>query len=545
MLDFVGVVTAGGIFVWTFDFGSTNLTCAESHSKETEKYIFLIRNLFCNELSRESGLRNAAGSLLVEPFCVEWSMAEKLIFVAIHRRVLNLVWVKEFLVDFQTGFLSKYVELSLNVLRFLKSGQQVKFEDESFDLLALHENSASKSTQSKFVSNGASSKKKLGVSQAQTAKSRVWELENKNTSSLDYSAETSSESSEKIRVRLQKMMCETKGVGNAEGKKPKDSDSSSKITGFLKTFVDGKVLTAQMLSELKPKLKELLMSKNVASDVAETVCNGVVSSLTGKKVSAFKSSFALLKEAASKAIEEILQPDSTLDLKQEVQKHLSADRPYTIAFIGVNGVGKSTNLSKVCFYLLQMKCKILIAACDTFRSGAVEQLRTHVRNLKILDTAAVVDIFERGYGKDPAGIAKEAIKHARNNGYDVVLIDTAGRMQENEPLMRSLANLVYTNPINKIVFVGEALVGNEAVDQLSKFNQAIKDFSNGDASAKNARRRIDAILLTKFDTVDDKVGAALSMSYIAKAPIMFVGTGQTYTDLKKINVEKIVEVLLK
>ena len=112
-------------------------------------------------------------------------------------------------------------------------------------------------------------------------------------------------------------------------------------------------------------------------------------------------------------------------------------------------------------------------------------------------------------------------------------------MQDNEPLMRALAKLVTVNLPDKIIFVGEALVGNEAVDQVTKFNQALRDFSG----MRNPRQ-IDGIILTKFDTVDDKVGAALSMTYATGQPILFVGTGQTYTDLKKMNIGRIVDTLL-
>lgn len=123
-----------------------------------------------------------------------------------------------------------------------------------------------------------------------------------------------------------------------------------------------------------------------------------------------------------------------------------------------------------------------------------------------------------------------------------MLIDTAGRMQDNEPLMRALAKLVTVNNPDKIVFVGEALVGNEAVDQLTKFDRALKDFSSASGSTK--RRGIDGILLTKFDTIDDKVGAALSMTYVTGQPILFVGCGQTYTDLRHLRVNHIVQALL-
>ena len=185
----------------------------------------------------------------------------------------------------------------------------------------------------------------------------------------------------------------------------------------------------------------------------------------------------------------------------------------------------------------------MIAACDTFRSGAVEQLRVHARNLRALQTSnggGLVELFERGYGKDSAGIAKDAIHYATVNQFDVVLIDTAGRMQDNEPLMRALSKLVSVNQPDKIIFVGEALVGNEAVDQLTKFNQALKDFSG-----LQHPRHIDGMILTKFDTIDDKVGAALSMTYITGQPIYFVGTGQTYTDLKNLKVSHVVHSLLK
>jgi len=210
-------------------------------------------------------------------------------------------------------------------------------------------------------------------------------------------------------------------------------------------------------------------------------------------------------------------------------------------------VGKSTNLSKVCFWLLQNGLKVLVAACDTFRSGAVEQLRVHVRNLSMLTingapVAGGVELYEKGYGKDAAGIAKEAIAYAQDKGFDVVLIDTAGRMQDNEPLMRALAKLVSTNNPDKIIFVGEALVGNEAVDQLTKFDRALRDFSVGAGVTKG--RGIDGMLVTKWDTVDDKVGAALSMTYVTGQPIIFVGCGQTYTDLRQLRVANVVQALL-
>ncbi|CEG67646.1 Putative Signal recognition particle receptor subunit alpha homolog Short=DP-alpha [Rhizopus microsporus] len=317
---------------------------------------------------------------------------------------------------------------------------------------------------------------------------------------------------------------------------------SGGLFSYLKSFTGSKELTAEALDPVIATIREHLVAQNVATEIADHLCQSVKSSLLGKKLGSFERVSTAVRNSMEAALKRILTPKTSLDILRDIEQAKLDKRPYSICFIGVNGVGKSTNLSKVCFWLLQNNYKILIAACDTFRSGAVEQLRVHVRNLRALQTSGEgqVELFERGYGKDSAGIAKDAISYATANHFDVVLIDTAGRMQDNEPLMRALSKLVSVNQPDKIIFVGEALVGNEAVDQLTKFNQALKDFSG----LQNPRH-IDGMILTKFDTIDDKVGAALSMTYITGQPIYFVGTGQTYTDLKNLKVSHVVHSLLK
>ncbi|KAI7873078.1 SRP54-type protein [Mucor mucedo] len=318
--------------------------------------------------------------------------------------------------------------------------------------------------------------------------------------------------------------------------------NTSGLFSYFKSFTSGREMTAETLDPVMATIKEHLITQNVATHIAEHLCQSVRTSLLGKKLGNFERISTAVRNSMETALKRILTPKTSLDILRDIEQAKSEKRPYTMCFIGVNGVGKSTNLSKVCFWLLQNNYKILIAACDTFRSGAVEQLRVHARNLRALQTSGggVVELFERGYGKDSAGIAKDAMNYAAVNQFDVVLIDTAGRMQDNEPLMRALSKLVSVNQPDKIIFVGEALVGNEAVDQLTKFNQALKDFSG-----LSNPRHIDGMILTKFDTIDDKVGAALSMTYITGQPIYFVGTGQTYTDLKNLKVSHVVHSLLK
>ncbi|KAI8060723.1 SRP54-type protein [Gongronella butleri] len=317
--------------------------------------------------------------------------------------------------------------------------------------------------------------------------------------------------------------------------------SGGMFSSLLKSFTQ-RELTEDALDPILSTMKNQLITKNVAKEIAEHVCDSVKSNLLGKKLGQFERVATVVRTSMEAALKRVLTPKTSLDILRDIEQAKAEHRPYTITFIGVNGVGKSTNLSKVCFWLLQNNMKVLIAACDTFRSGAVEQLRVHARNLRALQTSGMgsVELFERGYGKDSAGIAKDAIAYAGAQGFDVVLIDTAGRMQDNEPLMRALAKLVAVNSPDKIIFVGEALVGNEAVDQLTKFNMALKDFSG----LQNPRH-IDGMILTKFDTIDDKMGAALTMTYITGQPIYFVGTGQTYTDLKNLRVSHVVNALLR
>ncbi|KAF8163146.1 signal recognition particle binding protein [Crassisporium funariophilum] len=338
-------------------------------------------------------------------------------------------------------------------------------------------------------------------------------------------------------------------LASSEGPSGTFSSIFARLTG-------SKVLTDADLKPVLEAMKQHLMKKNVAMEIADKVCEGVGESLVGKKVAGFQTINNAVRLALSTSLTRILTPKTSTDLLLSIRTKLSAPlpsnqqrMPYSIAFVGVNGVGKSTNLSKVCFWLIQNGLRVLIAACDTFRSGAVEQLRVHVRNLSMLgvngagDSKGRVELFERGYGKDAAGIAREAINYARDSDFDVVLIDTAGRMQDNEPLMRALAKLVSVNSPDKIIFVGEALVGNEAVDQLTKFDRALRDFSSASGAGKG--RGIDGMLVTKWDTVDDKVGAALSMTYVTGQPIIFVGCGQTYTDLRQLRVANVVQAILK
>lgn len=391
--------------------------------------------------------------------------------------------------------------------------------------------------------------KKKAAPVKKSKQARVWgdTPSGKEDAALDFTDGTPAEAATVAADFKQKSLIDVEEDISYEDEEEEEEEEEAtsaapKKGGLLSSFVRSigvNVVGTQALSraDIAPALEQLkkkLMERNVAEEIADKVIESVSTSLEGQKLASFTRVSTAVQQAVEAALTRILTPKRSIDVLREVKAAQAKGRPYIITFVGVNGVGKSTNLAKVCYWLLQNGIKVMIAACDTFRSGAVEQLKTHCARLQ-------VPLYERGYEKDPAKVAFEAAKAAQRAGIDVLLVDTAGRMQDNEPLMRALSNLINLNQPDLVLFVGEALVGNDAVDQLTKFNQRLADLCPNPSQ----RHLIDGIVLTKFDTIDDKVGAALSMVYTSGAPIMFVGCGQTYVDLKKLHVKSVVKSLLK
>ncbi|XEV03787.1 hypothetical protein FSHL1_009074 [Fusarium sambucinum] len=316
----------------------------------------------------------------------------------------------------------------------------------------------------------------------------------------------------------------------------------SAISGLFRNVVGGKTLTKEDLDKAMKGMEEHLLQKNVAREAAVRLCEGVEKELIGVKTGSFESINARIQAAMEASLTKMLTPTSSLDLLREIDAitspsvtSLRKPRPYVMSIVGVNGVGKSTNLSKICFFLLQNKYKVLIAAGDTFRSGAVEQLAVHVRNLKELTAreGGRVELYQKGYGKDAATVAKDAVSHAAQEGYDVVLIDTAGRRHNDQRLMSSLEKFAKFAQPDKILMVGEALVGTDSVAQARNFNAAF-----------GAVRTLDGFIISKCDTVGDMVGTLVSLVHATNVPVLFVGVGQHYSDLRNFSVKWAVEKLL-
>lgn len=322
---------------------------------------------------------------------------------------------------------------------------------------------------------------------------------------------------------------------------PEDDEKAQKsgAFSFFTNLVSGKTLTKVDLDPVMENMRQHLLAKNVANEVCIDVCTSVSDSLIGQKTGTFSKTSTLVRSSMDAALRRILTPTTSLDLLNEIARvKKNEHRPYTMSFIGVNGVGKSTNLSKIAYWLLSNKLRVMIVACDTFRSGAVEQLRVHVTRLRTFienqgRSGDGVELFERGYGKDPSSIANDAINHAKKNQFDVVLVDTAGRRHNDVRLMSGLERFVSTVKLDKIFQVAEALVGTDSISQARHFNDAL-----------GPRRNLDGFIISKIDTVGDLVGTLISMIYVTGVPVVFVGNGQMYTDLRGLSVSWVVSMLL-
>ena len=209
-----------------------------------------------------------------------------------------------------------------------------------------------------------------------------------------------------------------------------------------------------------------------------------------------------------------------IDLFERINKKKDQEQPFLILFVGINGTGKTTSLAKVAHMLQQAKYSVVVAAADTFRAGAIEQLKEHTNRLNL-------KLVAQNYNSDPAAVARDAVLYAKSHKTDCVLIDTAGRMQTSKNLMEQIGKITkVVNPDLKL-FVGDSLAGNDTVNQAREFYEHVK---------------FDGSILTKSDA-DARGGAALSIVKITSTPVLFVGVGQEYPDLKPFNKELFLETV--
>lgn len=316
-----------------------------------------------------------------------------------------------------------------------------------------------------------------------------------------------------------------------------DSDPEEETTGWnkwkkpdtiLKLFTKRKEITEQVIKDhLLSRNVPLVLSKRISRDIISVMKSESIQNSGGTEEDKLKKSF---KQVVSELVP-TLSPDRIIE---EIEAHKKNGKgPYVFCMVGVNGVGKSTTLSKLCLWILKNKYRICVAACDGFRSGAIEQLKKYVERYQARGHA--ISLYEKGYKKDEASIANKAISHAMDHKYDVVLIDTCGRMPGNTQAMLSLSKLIRVNKPNKILYVGEALVGNDSIDQIKGFNAYIERAC--------VDKVIDGIVVTKCDAVDEKVGTIISLANTVNKPVVFIGVGQKNVDLLPFDIDSLCEAL--
>ncbi|ANF23290.1 signal recognition particle-docking protein FtsY [Thermococcus piezophilus] len=259
-----------------------------------------------------------------------------------------------------------------------------------------------------------------------------------------------------------------------------------------------------------------LLEADVALETVEALKEKIKERLVGQKVKIGTNKKELIENAVRESVLEILTPPKKIDLLGMIRS--KEEKPFIIAFVGFNGSGKTTTIAKLAHWLKKNGLSVVIAASDTFRAGAIEQVEEHAKRVG-------VKVIKHDYGADPAAVAYDAIQHAKARGIDVVLIDTAGRNELNRNLMDEMKKIVRVSKPDLVIFVGDSLAGNAVVEQAKQFNEAV---------------RIDGVILTKLDA-DARGGAALSISHAIGAPILFVGVGQGYNDLKPFDEKWFVE----
>ncbi len=298
-------------------------------------------------------------------------------------------------------------------------------------------------------------------------------------------------------------------------------DTTKKKKGFfgkLKEKVVKFKLDEEKFEELFWDFELALMENNVALEVIEKIKSDLHDKLTQENVSR-RSIEEIIFSTLKESLEEVFDVPQ-VDVLQEITKKNLDGKPYVICVVGVNGSGKTTTIGKIIRLLQKNNKSVVVAASDTFRAAAIQQLEEHTKKLG-------VKLIKHDYNADPSAVAFDAIKHAEAKGMDVVLIDTAGRLQSNSNLMDELKKLVRVNKPDFNLFIGESITGNDCVEQAVAFNEAVG---------------IDGIILSKAD-IDEKGGAAISVSYVTKKPILYLGVGQTYDDLKPFDKEEILGAL--
>jgi fused signal recognition particle receptor len=266
-------------------------------------------------------------------------------------------------------------------------------------------------------------------------------------------------------------------------------------------------------------LQLALLESDVAQEVIDDLSARLKKELLGLKLERGQVAEDIIRSKLHNAIGEMLARCGKIDLIEKIKaKRETKGGPFVIVFLGINGTGKTTTVAKISNLLRKNGISVVLAAGDTHRAGAIEQLSEHAKKLSL-------KIIMQRYGSDPSAVARDAVDHSRKHHVDAVLIDTAGRMQTAKNLMDEISKIVRVSKPDLKLFIGDSLAGNDTINQAREFFH----YTN-----------FDGAILTKTDA-DSKGGAALSIAYITSKPIVYLGVGQGYEDIIPFNPAKFLE----
>ena len=283
-----------------------------------------------------------------------------------------------------------------------------------------------------------------------------------------------------------------------------------------------KELTEAQLDDVVFNFQLSLIESDVAQSVAEGLTREIQKSLAGTRIDRSADTSEIVGERLETTLKEAFDKAGTVNLLDNIREKKKVGEPYVILFLGINGTGKTTTISKVASYLKKNGVSVVCAAGDTHRPGAIEQLTEHADRLSM-------KVVSQRYGADPAAVGRDGILYAKAHHIDCLLIDSAGRMQTNQNLMEEMSKIVRVVKPDFKMFIADALTGNDAVSQAELFNQHVG---------------FDGVILTKADA-DVRGGAALSIVYSTTKPVLFLGVGQGYDDLVPFDTQKFLDSLLR
>ena len=281
-----------------------------------------------------------------------------------------------------------------------------------------------------------------------------------------------------------------------------------------------KQISEKELDKVMENLTIELLESEIPFDLVEQISENIKKQMIDKKFARSDEFNEIIKSEFTKTIKEIFQKVEEVDLIQLINS--KEDKPFKILIVGINGSGKTTTVAKIGHLLKDNNISSAIVAGDTFRSGAIEQIKEHADRLEL-------KLISQKYGSDPAAVARDGIEYSKTHNIDAVIIDTSGRVQTNSNLMQEVLKIKNVVNPDFTVFIGDSLAGNDLVSQTHEFFK----FTEFNGS-----------ILTKVDA-DVKGGAILSVLSETGKPIIYIGTGQEYKDLEKFNEERFLSGLFQ